>query len=214
MLPAKTRQGAVERLHPGEWKIIHALVQGPVTFSELVVKVHLSKVSVSKYLKELREWGFVVHDEENRTYRLPKTVFPLAPASYPRNWKTMERTIESIMDHASQIRAKPQLSGRKAAFEEMTKVHLSMIAANLALVYQEAMRCRDWEVANEFVTRSMEGVFERWILLLNMVFYRDKVESGSGLDGAAAVFLTIAEDSLERFLEILPGASKGRDHRS
>lgn len=176
------------KLHPGEWKMMGALSVSPMRFGELGIVCDLSKVTIAKYLKELKEWGLVIHDEESKTYRLPKAVFPLAPASYPRNWKTMERTIESIMDHASQIRAKPQLSGRKAAFEALAKVHLSMIAANLTLVIREAMTCKDWEVANELLTRSMEGVFERWVLLLNMVFYRDKGESKPGIEDVAGVF--------------------------
>jgi hypothetical protein len=63
-----------------------------------------------------------------------------------------------------------------------------LVAANLALVIIDAMTCKDWEVANELLTRSMEGVFERWVLLLNMVFYRDKGESKPGIEDVAGVF--------------------------
>jgi hypothetical protein len=87
-----------------------------------------------------------------------------------------------------------------------------LVASNLALVIIDAMTCKDWEVANELVTRSMEGVFERWVLLLNMVFYRDKGESESGIEDVAGVFLTIAEDSHRRLVRLLHGTPAGHDH--
>ena len=145
--------------------MINALCkEGPLTFTELIEKAPINRVTLSEYLKHLKGRRIIEHDKTTGKYSFPLTFQPLLESSFPD--KEFLQIIRDLIK-SSQVAKRVWGSQNMEPQNYLFKILLHAFNLELYLALSEASCYENLAVAQEYVSSfSKEYLIPRLQLLL------------------------------------------------
>ena len=149
-----------DKIYPGEMRIINALYKEPLTFTELIEKAQINRVTLSDYIKRLLKKDIIKHDKTNGKYSFPMIFQPLFKSSFPDQEyiESIDKLIE-LSEMAKGIYVKndkTNVYANKYRLETFFYCFLS----DVLFALNEAGQYRDSLLAQEFI----QGFSERRLI--------------------------------------------------
>jgi hypothetical protein len=198
-------ENSLGKLRPGAWKIVHALIKGPKSFSELRDATGLSHTGLAKYLKELA--GLLAKDQKTRRYRLF-----WKPPSKEVGYSTWEST--DLKDIHAAAKALDVILKAEFSPKEKTdlvanflQASLEFMSGNIALNLSEAVKKKSIEDVLADVKSLMEEYVAPYISFLAMYCWAYGPETGGWLK---LIGSSIAHNAKKEFdLGVIAELAKG-----